>query len=494
MTTAQKLAASFASPISSLAEGLRRPNDSGNDFADVRLSRALTLMSNDTLLQVVAASGMTTGFQDVAVFTAGGCSALDAAAIEVVPAPLLFYVDPPVAYNGINLDVTLFVAGVTGTITDVWLERVSDGAITDLVFDASNPDQIHATIPAGLPEDAYDVHLLQDDSCPALLDQGLFVEADATVSVDSVDPAFAWTSDYSPIQVLGADPTPNGMVPFVDLPRVYLDPVTNTTATATAVLGLSYIDPFHLDAVVPPGLTPDDYDVIVVNPNGAVGILPAGLTVTDASSPPPRVDSLSPPSIANSGTPTVTLNGANFRGATVLFECVDPTSGAPTTATVTPTTQTATTLTTSVPASTLFGICIATVTNSDGTTFTYSSMSVTNSSQNLDSYTIAAASMATARRAPAAVAGRATSTARYLYAIGGDNGTTAGALSTIEASGAKLWHTELQGEVVDKCLQLHGGAGFMNEYPIAKQWRGARVTRIFGGTSEIMKELIGRSL
>ena len=67
-------------------------------------------------------------------------------------------------------------------------------------------------------------------------------------------------------------------------------------------------------------------------------------------------------------------------------------------------------------------------------------------------------------------------------------------LTSVEASGAKLWHTELQGEVVDKCLQLHGGAGFMNEYAIAKQWRGARVTRIFGGTSEIMKELIGRSL
>jgi acyl-CoA dehydrogenase len=67
-------------------------------------------------------------------------------------------------------------------------------------------------------------------------------------------------------------------------------------------------------------------------------------------------------------------------------------------------------------------------------------------------------------------------------------------LTAEEASGAKLWHTELQGEVVDKCLQLHGGAGFMNEYSIAKQYRGARVTRIFGGTSEIMKELIGRKL
>jgi acyl-CoA dehydrogenase len=67
-------------------------------------------------------------------------------------------------------------------------------------------------------------------------------------------------------------------------------------------------------------------------------------------------------------------------------------------------------------------------------------------------------------------------------------------LTAEEGAAAKLWHTELQWEVMDKCLQLHGGAGYMNEYPIAKMWRGARVTRIFGGTNEIMKELIGRKL
>jgi acyl-CoA dehydrogenase len=67
-------------------------------------------------------------------------------------------------------------------------------------------------------------------------------------------------------------------------------------------------------------------------------------------------------------------------------------------------------------------------------------------------------------------------------------------LTAEEGAAAKLWHTELQWEIMDKCLQLHGGAGYMNEYPIAKMWRGARVTRIFGGTNEIMKELIGRKL
>jgi len=70
----------------------------------------------------------------------------------------------------------------------------------------------------------------------------------------------------------------------------------------------------------------------------------------------------------------------------------------------------------------------------------------------------------------------------------------AGELTAAEASAAKLWHTELQWEVCDASLQLHGGAGYMNEYPIARLWRDARVTRIFGGTSEIMKEVVSRAL
>ena len=69
-----------------------------------------------------------------------------------------------------------------------------------------------------------------------------------------------------------------------------------------------------------------------------------------------------------------------------------------------------------------------------------------------------------------------------------------GELTTDEASAAKLWHTEMQWECVDAALQLHGGAGYMNEYAIARLWRDARVQRIYGGTSEIMKEVVSRSI
>jgi alkylation response protein AidB-like acyl-CoA dehydrogenase len=57
-----------------------------------------------------------------------------------------------------------------------------------------------------------------------------------------------------------------------------------------------------------------------------------------------------------------------------------------------------------------------------------------------------------------------------------------------------LWVTDSEGQVVDECLQLHGGYGYINDYPIARMWRNARVQRIYGGSNEIMKVLIARSL
>ncbi|MGH3271092.1 MAG: acyl-CoA dehydrogenase family protein [Trebonia sp.] len=69
-----------------------------------------------------------------------------------------------------------------------------------------------------------------------------------------------------------------------------------------------------------------------------------------------------------------------------------------------------------------------------------------------------------------------------------------GMLSTQEASMVKWWNTELCNRVTDRCVQLHGGYGYMSEYPVARAWADSRVQSIFGGTTEIMKEIIGRGL
>jgi alkylation response protein AidB-like acyl-CoA dehydrogenase len=74
------------------------------------------------------------------------------------------------------------------------------------------------------------------------------------------------------------------------------------------------------------------------------------------------------------------------------------------------------------------------------------------------------------------------------------NEHNAGRLTVTDAAMVKWWTTELQNKVADRCVQLHGGYGYMLEYPIAKAWLDSRVTSIYGGTTEIMKEIVGRSL
>lgn len=67
-------------------------------------------------------------------------------------------------------------------------------------------------------------------------------------------------------------------------------------------------------------------------------------------------------------------------------------------------------------------------------------------------------------------------------------------LTSVDAAKVKWWTSDVQNDVLDRCVQLHGGYGFMNEYRVARAWRDARVTKIWAGSNEIMKELIGRDL
>ena len=69
-----------------------------------------------------------------------------------------------------------------------------------------------------------------------------------------------------------------------------------------------------------------------------------------------------------------------------------------------------------------------------------------------------------------------------------------GKLTAVDAAKAKWWAAEIQSKVLDECVQLHGGYGYMNEYRVARAWRDARINKIWAGTNEIMKELIGRDL
>ena len=69
-----------------------------------------------------------------------------------------------------------------------------------------------------------------------------------------------------------------------------------------------------------------------------------------------------------------------------------------------------------------------------------------------------------------------------------------GKLTSDDAAKAKLFCSELEGRVMDECVQLHGGAGYMDEYPISRMYVNARVSRIYAGSSEILREIIARSM
>ncbi|OBH37722.1 acyl-CoA dehydrogenase [Mycobacterium sp. E342] len=69
-----------------------------------------------------------------------------------------------------------------------------------------------------------------------------------------------------------------------------------------------------------------------------------------------------------------------------------------------------------------------------------------------------------------------------------------GTLTDEDAAGLKWWTSEVQWEIIDRCLQLHGGYGYINEYEIARLWRDSRVQRLYAGTTEIMKDLMGRAM
>ena len=69
-----------------------------------------------------------------------------------------------------------------------------------------------------------------------------------------------------------------------------------------------------------------------------------------------------------------------------------------------------------------------------------------------------------------------------------------GELTAVDAAKAKWWSAQVQNDVLDECVQLYGGYGYMNEYRVARAWRDARVTKIWAGSNEIMKGLIGRDL
>lgn len=379
-------------------------------------------------LQVTVGADASIGQYALTVLDPSGCEASLHAALEVVTPPQVFQLDPPVVPSGTALWATAQVADVNDEITDVWLvSSTAEERAVDWSWSDDDPGELSFAVPADLAAGSWQLALIQGSSCESTLAASLEVGLDATVSIHTVDPPFAWTFDHTPVEIGTEDPLPHGKVGYEDVPDVYLlgpeeDP------TATRVLGVRYQDQTRLTAIVPPELEPGAYDLLVVNPDGTHGLLEAALEVSWNA--PPTIDSLSPSTLAKGSDVSLEVRGSDFRDPTVTLTCLEGGVSSALDAVVESYDYSSiqTSLTTRGFNQAL---CVVSVTNDDGTAADHSALSITNPAQNLFPFE-QGTGMVQARRAPAAAAGRSTSIDRWVYAIGGDTGEGTAPLDSVE--------------------------------------------------------------
>ncbi|MFP4599500.1 MAG: hypothetical protein ACLFVJ_14675 [Persicimonas sp.] len=391
------------------------------------------------------------GDYDLTVTNPSACQDTHDQQVTVVAGPQVFYVDPPVAYNGINTQVTIYMSGLEGGSVDDVTITDSQGTSTslDINFDPTKPNTVQATIPSdiledGLTEDMFDVEVTDDVNCSGTASDLLTVTDELTVAVDDIDPPFGWKDSSTGVAITSPDPAPSGMTNFVSTPRVYLNPVdAGSTTLATELSSVQFVDDFELNAIVPSGLPVGEYDVIVVNPDGTVGLLTDPNDEPDVGAfevtqdPPPLIDSVSPGSWSNQETALdVTVEGDNFRQPAVEVFCSDDAGNIESPDSITVVASTDTLIELAVDTSNLDHLtsCYMVVTNTDNGTYAeYSPITVTNPAGNFVGFN-PGTDMNVPRRDPAMSSGVPSRRARFLYAIGGDDGANANPLRSMEAS------------------------------------------------------------
>ena len=411
---------------------------------------------DENTLEATFADGLLPGVYDVRVRNADGCEDSAPAILQVHPTPIVFFVDPPIAYNGINLQVTIYTSGLDAAPDTVHLlgPNGEEVELADARVAPDRPNKIFATVPAGLAVGAWTLRVTSRLGCEGELLGALAVTADLRLGLTEIDPAYVSPTVATAVSLRAT--AGNGQVGFASTPRAYLNPNPADPGTiAMAMRAVVFVDAGTVTAVVPPDLPPGRYDVIVVNPDATVGVLEAALTVTPGE--PPVIDGVEPASLDGNGPQVGRIFGENFAtagGGTVTMTCREP-GGAVREANAPIVVGAATEVQARLPADQFAAgsICVVTLTNADGASSRYSALSIKTPAQNLNAWR-AGPAMTTARRAPGLTAGRPTRTSRYLYALGGDGGAPASALDTVEATNIGVF-----GDMSAWALQRHALPG-----------------------------------
>ena len=412
----------------------------GANVGDIPANEVTVNWVSDTQIDLVFPNGLPADTYDITVSNGTNCESTLTAGLIVHPTPLVFFVDPPVVYNGITTEVTVYATGLDQLAAAVELID-SGGTVTALTTfsnpDPTKPNRILAEVPAALAAGTYEVSVTSAYNCVSSLNGELVITDTLTLDLAGIDPAFASPTEATAVTVTSTDPAPAGFVNFAPVPRVYLSPSGNPDAAATAVRATILEDQFTLNGIIPGGLVSGTYNLIAVNPSGEVGLINDAVVVTVGE--PPFVTSIAPATLdSNTVGQSASIFGKNFTtdagNTSVTFACQDFETGASVpapTAVVDTADAGELALTvdgTGVPAG---SVCVVTVTNPDGASYNFSALTFKEPSQNLNPWA-AGPDMLEARRGPSAAAGRPTDRSRFLYAVGGDDGAATGAKDTIE--------------------------------------------------------------
>ena len=387
---------------------------------------------------------------DVIVTNPDGCAdrPLPHETVSVVTGPIMFHLDPGVVYNGLNTRITIYATTIAQPLPADAVTIRLGANLTTLQFNTvpGFPNRLQAIVPKDQPPGVYDVILRDNLNCPSTLPAALTVTATTTVTLAGVNPPFGHTAADTAVTIF-RDTTavaPNNH-PFVATPRVFLNPNDpQATDIAVPLEAMAFLDADRATGVVPAGTPARLYDVVLVNPDGTVGVLLAGYTSTAIA--PPAIDAATPASIVAATNQVVTLEGTNFvAGNTVTLTCLTPTNTTVTASVVAGTpscvgsacTEQITINGSNIPVG---SACVVRLTNPDGVYGEFSAIGVTNASLNLGAPK-AGPLMNVGRRALSAAAANATTANRFVYAIGGDSGTAAGALASVEAAPVDLFGT-----------------------------------------------------
>jgi hypothetical protein len=432
-----------------------------NDLRTVTAD-AVTVASDGLSVSAMFASGLPFDDSDhsynLIVENAGNCGSTPLVdAILVDPTPLVFFVDPPVVYNGISVKATIFTSGLTAVTTTVDLLDDNNAVVTPLTGTntALKPNRIQATIPANVTPGEYGIRVTSAIGCAGEAAGVLKVTDTTTIDLADIQPSFVSHTKATAVTITANDPAASGKVQFKSTPRAYLNPnPAGGAAVATGLRATVFVGATLMTAVVPENLPAGNYDLIVVNPTGEVGFKALALTVT--TNEPPVIDSVVPASLVANTTTQMTLTGDGFESSggnppTLELECKaagSSTTSAPIVGTGVNVSnggkQAVVTFNTAT--ATQGSVCIVRLSNPDGALFEYSAVSITNSSGNLATW-VATTDMTVGRRALALTTGRTTSTSRFLYAIGGDTGVTNNAhsngtlLDSVESANVDVFGT-----------------------------------------------------